>query len=119
MKTIKDLQERINEKAKIKFEKELKDFCHFIESHPIGKLLKISIPDQEKGEDGRGAAGFKYLSNSHNPSVFRSGYYGDDTKTHTNIEEIKEKLIAEYTEKESLKLLNDFSVFQEYLHGHE
>ena len=28
---------------------------------------------------------------------------------------IKEKLISEYTEQESARLLNDFAVFQDYL----
>jgi hypothetical protein len=93
-KQVAAVQAKITQQAKKRFKEEYKELARFIQKHPIGSKLKITI-------DGKT---FRLTDGNYDyPEL------NDDLLPITNFTEVKEDLVLDYEKQEVDRLTNQLS----------
>jgi hypothetical protein len=116
MGTINLLEQRIQQKAKERFEKEFSDFTQLISSNPIGQKLQITVNKSEgvmmSLVCSYGTTGATFF----NRRFENITEYGNNL---TNIQAIREILIAQFIKEETDTLLTKLDVLRDFLNVSE
>lgn len=94
---IQTLQEKLKDKALKEYEEELNRLRDSIHNNKIGELLKITLGD----------------SVIPLRSFFSNLYYNTEQEKYTNMESVKEKVIAEYLDKFTEDFIKDVEKIKE------
>ena len=114
--TSNSVQERINQKAEDRFQKDLQGAWEAISKNPILAQLKVIVGERKIDLFSYGIHAIFGAINS----VHRSkAAYTNITKEYTNFDEIKAELIAGYVQEETDTLFQKIDEIKEYFETRE
>src|SRR5699024_2711514 len=89
------LEKRIEEKAIELFEKDYRDFVEIVNRHPVGKLLKVNVNEEQ----------IPLTTIGRNYALFNTEQEQNSRSKLTNYDEVKELLIKKYIAEETDKII--------------
>ena len=89
------LEVRIEERAKELFEKDYNDFVSILNRHPVGKLLKVNVNEEQ----------IPLTTFGRNYALFNTEQEQNSRLKLTNYDEVKELLIKKYIAEETDKII--------------
>lgn len=114
--TSNSVQERINQKAEDRFQKDLQEAWEAISKNPILAQLKVIVGEKKIQLFAYGNyAVFGTINNGHRSKAA----YTNITKEYTNFAEIKAELIAGYVQQETDALFQKIDEIKEYFETRE
>jgi len=99
------LQQRIEEKAKERFDKDFADFANFVKNNPIASKLRIDN------------FSFMNTSGSVTDTFFNGTRITEYGESKTNIKKIESSLIERYIKEETDKLLSKIDILSDYINS--